>query len=95
MTEHLKVLYMQIREDEETRLEEFLSFVKYSNLKQENFTILNVFDTPKFETSIIDGHHALFVGGSSDASVLSKKQKKLKKKISNRKRCVLICSLLY
>eukprot|EP01080_Neovahlkampfia_damariscottae_P005015 gene5015-8613_t len=72
MTKELKVLYMQIREDKETCLEEFLSFVRYSKLKEENFTILNVFDTPKFDSSIIKDHHALFVGGSSDASVLKR-----------------------
>eukprot|EP01080_Neovahlkampfia_damariscottae_P000437 gene437-6850_t len=75
MNSNLKVLYIQIREDEETATEEYLSFVKYSNLKEENFTTLNVFKTPKFEIEkVIENHHALFVGGSSDATVLDKKK---------------------
>jgi len=90
MSKNLKILYIQIREDEETALEEFLSFVKYSTLQQENFTTLNVFKTPKFEASeVLKNHDALFVGGSSDATVLSKEKKfKLTK---NRSRKIQFC----
>ncbi len=61
---------MQIRDDEVTKNEEFEEFVRYSELDKNQFTILNVFDTPEFESDIIAGYDALFVGGSSDASVI-------------------------
>lgn len=66
----LKILLLQIRNDEVTRQEEFNEFVHYSQLKPEQFTVLQAFDTPAFEPTCVDGFDALFVGGSSDASVL-------------------------
>jgi GMP synthase (glutamine-hydrolysing) len=66
----LKILLLQIREDEFTRKEELNEFVRYGQLTAEQFTSLNVFDTPYFEPNCIDDYDALFVGGSSDASVL-------------------------
>lgn len=66
----LKILLLQIREDKETLFEEFYEFVQFSGLKEEQFTVLNVFTTTKFDMSIMDSHDALFVGGSSDATVL-------------------------
>ena len=66
----LQILYLQIREDEITRHEELNEFVRYSGLKAEQFTILNVFDTPHFDLDWLKGQHSVFVGGSSDASVL-------------------------
>jgi len=41
-----------------------------SGLSDNNFTPLNTFITHDFEPSVIDGYDALFVGGSSDASVM-------------------------
>lgn len=67
----LKILLLQIREDEETMLEEFYEFVQFSELHEDQFTKLNTFKTINFPPSIIDDYDALFVGGSSDASVLN------------------------
>lgn len=64
---------MQIRDDEETRMEEFMEFVQYSGLAEQQFTVLNVFETPSFPKDLIKEFDALFVGGSSDASVLDPK----------------------
>ncbi|WP_367608259.1 type 1 glutamine amidotransferase [Legionella sp. W05-934-2] len=66
----LKILLLQIREDEETMLEEFYEFVQYSHLHEDQFTKLNTFKTKHFLPSVMDDYDALFVGGSSDASVL-------------------------
>jgi GMP synthase (glutamine-hydrolysing) len=66
----LQILYLQIRQDSLTRAEELQEFVVYSGLDASQFTILNVFDTPEFKPSCVDNYNALFVGGSSDASVL-------------------------
>ncbi len=68
--EDLKILYIQIRPDEGTRKEEFDEFIRFSELKKEQFTYLNVFDQPEFPDTVADGHDAIFVGGSSDATVL-------------------------
>jgi GMP synthase (glutamine-hydrolysing) len=67
--EDLKILYMQIRDDEVTKQEELDEFVRYSGLANEQFTVLNVFDTPEFGHGVMEGYDALFIGGSSDASV--------------------------
>ncbi|GGI81155.1 type 1 glutamine amidotransferase [Legionella impletisoli] len=67
----LKILLLQIREDEETMLEEFYEFVQFSQLHEEQFTKLNTFKTIHFPPSIMDDYDVLFVGGSSDASVLN------------------------
>lgn len=66
----LRILFLQIREDAPTRLEEFQEFVLYSGLAESQFTILNVFDTPCFAAASAAQYDAVFVGGSSDASVL-------------------------
>jgi GMP synthase (glutamine-hydrolysing) len=66
----LQILYLQIRQDGLTRTEELQEFVVYSGLEPSQFTILNVFDTPEFSPNCVDNYSALFVGGSSDASVL-------------------------
>lgn len=68
--ENIKILLMQIRQDKVTAKEEFDEFVRYSGLKNNNFSVLNVFNNPNFENNVIENHHALFIGGSSDASVL-------------------------
>ncbi|NDJ19395.1 type 1 glutamine amidotransferase [Myxacorys almedinensis] len=67
---HLNILLLQIREDELTRQEEFDEFVRYSRLDPSQFQVLDTFLTPEFEPSIIHGFDALFIGGSSDVSVL-------------------------
>ena len=66
----LKILLLQIREDEETMLEEFYEFVQFSGLHESQFTTLNTFKTLDFPADIVDDYDALFIGGSSDASVL-------------------------
>jgi GMP synthase (glutamine-hydrolysing) len=68
--EQLKILLLQIRGQERVREEEFESFVAYSGLQQQQIDILNVFDTPHFESDVLEGYHSLFVGGASEASVL-------------------------
>ena len=65
----LKILLLQIRDDAETCQEEFDEFVRYSRLDAQQFAVLNAFATPTFDVSCMDGYDALFVGGSSDASV--------------------------
>lgn len=64
--ETLKILYLQIRNDQQTALEEFDEFVRYGGLSKDQFTIVNVFDTPEFGAERLQGHDAVFVGGSSD-----------------------------
>lgn len=66
----LRILYLQIRQDRLTRAEELQEFVVYSGMEASQFTVLNVFDTPFFQSDCVDPYDALFVGGSSDASVL-------------------------
>jgi len=66
----LKILLLQIREDEPTMLEEFYEFVQFSGLQEDQFTTLNTYQTALFEPDVINGFDALFVGGSSDATVL-------------------------
>ncbi len=69
--DNVKILLLQIRDDKETMLEELYEFVQFSKLHEEQFTVLNTFITPHFDIDAILGHDALFVGGSSDASVLA------------------------
>ena len=66
----LKILLLQIRDDAIVRKEELESFAKYSKLELEQFTVLNVFDTPNFNEDVLDGYDALYVGGASEANVL-------------------------
>ncbi len=66
----LRVLFLQIREDQATRQEELREFIFYSGLEAHQLHTLNVFDTPQFSPTCINAFDALFVGGSSDASVL-------------------------
>jgi GMP synthase (glutamine-hydrolysing) len=65
----LRILLMQIRDDAITQQEEFDEFVRYSQLEPQQFGVLDVFKTPAFDPTCMDGYDALFVGGSSDASV--------------------------
>ena len=66
----LKILLLQIRDDTNVRKEELESFAKYSELELNQFTVLNVFDVPKFNNAVLDGFDALYVGGASEANVL-------------------------
>ena len=72
----LKILLLQIRDDVIVRKEELESFAKYSKLELEQFTVLNVFDTPNFNEDVLDGYDALYVGGASEANVLEPKRYK-------------------
>ena len=66
----LKILLLQIRDDANVRKEELESFAKYSKLELNQFTVLKVFDVPKFNNDVLDGFDALYVGGASEANVL-------------------------
>jgi GMP synthase (glutamine-hydrolysing) len=66
----LRILYLQIRDDDATRTEELQEFVVYSGLEERQFFTLNVFDTPTFDAERASACDAVFIGGSSDASVL-------------------------
>ena len=68
--EDLKILLLQIRDDANVRKEELESFAKYSELDVAQIDVLNVFDTPKFSSDVLDGYDALYVGGASEANVL-------------------------
>ncbi len=65
----LKTLLLQIRDDAVTEQEELDEFIRFSGLQPEQIEVLNVFATPQFDPSLLSGYDALFVGGSSDASV--------------------------
>jgi len=69
--EDLRILLLQIREDRVTMMEEFYEFIQCSGLKEENFVALNAFTTPALGATLMHDYDALFVGGSSDASVLA------------------------
>jgi len=66
----LKLLLLQIRDGQDTRIEEWQSFATFCGLAPEQIDILNVFDTPAFSAEVLQGYHGLLVGGSSEASVL-------------------------
>lgn len=70
----LRILYLQIRNDQVTRIEELQEFARHSQLNETQFTLLNVFDQPVFSPAYADTFDAVFVGGSSDASVLKPDQ---------------------
>jgi GMP synthase (glutamine-hydrolysing) len=84
----LKILLLQIRDDEITCLEELDEFVRFSGLSISQFKVLNTFETPKFEPSCIEGFDALFIGGSSDASVTQPDRYPF---VEDSKRLVLYC----
>mgnify|MGYP001182791423 FL=1 len=66
----IKILLLQIRDDQKVRREELESFAKYSQLEIEQIDVLNVFDTPHFQSEVLNGYDALYVGGASEANVL-------------------------
>jgi len=86
--DQLKVLLLQIREDEETMLEEFYEFVQFSGLSEDQFTKLSTYETADFEPDIMEDYDVLFVGGSSDASVLDPEEFKF---IHNCRRLMRYC----
>ncbi len=66
----LRILLLQIRDEARTRREELESFALFSGLQPEQIEILNLFDQPRFDPRQVLDYDALFVGGSSEASVL-------------------------
>jgi GMP synthase (glutamine-hydrolysing) len=70
----LKILLLQIRNQQSVREEEIESFAAYSGLARGQLDALNVFDTPNFSNDVLNGYDALFVGGASEASVLEPDQ---------------------
>lgn len=66
----LRILLMQIREDPRVAEEELNSFARHADLDLSQFTILNVFETPDFDHSVLEGFDSLWVGGASEANVL-------------------------
>ena len=66
----LNILLLQIRDDQEVRVEEHESFANYGNLDINQIDILNVFDTPAFKVDVVKDYDAVFVGGASEANVL-------------------------
>ena len=70
----IKLLLLQIRDGEQTRLEEWHSFAQFCQFQPEQIQILNLFDQPQFGPEVLKGYHGLLVGGSSEASVLEPEQ---------------------
>jgi GMP synthase (glutamine-hydrolysing) len=68
--EQLNILLLQIREDVETIDEEIDNFAKFGKLHRSQIIPLNAFQRPDFTLEELPPFDALFVGGSSDASVL-------------------------
>lgn len=66
----MKILLIQIRQNESVKAEELESFIKFSGLLADSFEVLDVFKTPDFTPEILKGASAVFVGGASEASVL-------------------------
>ena len=54
--DQLKILLLQIRDDQKVRKEEHESFAKYSELELNQIDILNVFDKPNFSTDVLNGY---------------------------------------
>jgi len=65
-----RFLLLQVRRDQETRREEWEEFVRFSGLEASCWTARDVFHQPDFGPECLDGQDALFIGGSSDATVL-------------------------
>ena len=70
MTYNPKILLLQIREEKEVLESELEGFSKHSGVSRENFEVLDVFNDRHFDIERLDSFDALFVGGSSSASVL-------------------------
>ena len=67
---NLKILLLQIRDNQNVRIEEHQSFAFFSKLEMNQIEILNVFDSPSFKPSLLENFAALYVGGASEAHVL-------------------------
>lgn len=68
--QNLKILLLQIRNDPKVCQEELESFARYSNLDKEQIDIFNVFQQTDYNYDMLAQYDALYVGGSSDVSVL-------------------------
>ena len=66
----LRILLLQIRDQQRVRREEHQSFASQARLAPAQIDVLNVFDSPHFPAASARGYDALFVGGASEASVL-------------------------
>lgn len=66
----IQTLLIQIRNDSRVREEELNSFLHYGGLLREEVRVLNVFDEPEFDASVLKGVNAVLIGGASEASVL-------------------------
>ncbi len=66
----LSILLLQIRQDEETLLQEVDEFARFGGIAPEKITSLNAFTDSDYTEFTLAGYDALFIGGSSDASVL-------------------------
>ncbi|MCG8611593.1 MAG: gamma-glutamyl-gamma-aminobutyrate hydrolase family protein [Pseudomonadales bacterium] len=66
----LKILLLQIRDQESVRREEHESFCRYSGLEPEQVDVLNVFDEPHFSPERAAPYDAVLVGGASEANVM-------------------------
>ncbi|MCB9802573.1 type 1 glutamine amidotransferase [Candidatus Nomurabacteria bacterium] len=67
--EDLKILLLQIREDEITLQEEYENFLLRANLKAEQLVAYNIFFLQSFDQEIVNDFDAVFIGGSSDVTV--------------------------
>ncbi len=67
---NLRILLLQIRNEQRVRREEHASFASQARVEREQIDVLNVFDSPRFPPGAAEGYDALFVGGASEASVL-------------------------
>lgn len=68
--EKIKILLCQVRQDKLTLEEEKWEFIRYGGLREDQIESLNVFTKPEFSPNIANQYDSVFVGGSSDASVL-------------------------
>lgn len=67
----LKILLLQVRRDQETILEEFYGFVETGKLQPQQITCINPIQQKHIDWKNLLHYDALFVGGSSDVSVLA------------------------
>lgn len=63
-------LLIQIRENEAIKKQEFECFLKYSGLNISEMKSFDVFKSPQFNETILEGFDMVFIGGASEASVL-------------------------
>ena len=64
-----RFLLLQIRDDDLTANEELQGFIDFGATQPDQFSTLNVFVEPDFDADDFLDYDALFIGGSSDASV--------------------------